>query len=162
MQTIQSISLLAYLAEHHGIWGPFLVIAPASTLHNWQQELQRFVPRLKAIPYWGVPKDREVLRKIWSRKNQTFNEDSPFHILITSYQMVSFVPVHCLYRRAALILLGCHGREILLGIAMAVHDFGRSASHQELSLEPMEISLVAALQKPATFDRYTYPEFHAG
>lgn len=86
-KTIQSISLLAYLAEHHNLWGPFLVIAPASTLHNWQQELARFVPRLKALPYWGSPKDRETLRKIWSRKNQTFSEDSPFHILITSYQL---------------------------------------------------------------------------
>ncbi|KIR33206.1 DNA helicase INO80 [Cryptococcus deuterogattii MMRL2647] len=86
-KTIQSISLLAYLAEHHNLWGPFLVIAPASTLHNWQQELARFVPRLKALPYWGSPKDRETLRKIWSRKNQTFSEESPFHILVTSYQL---------------------------------------------------------------------------
>lgn len=86
-KTIQSISLLAYLAEVHNIWGPFLVIAPASTLHNWQQELTRFVPRLKALPYWGGPKDRETLRRIWNRKNQTFTEDSPFHILVTSYQL---------------------------------------------------------------------------
>ncbi|WVF69267.1 hypothetical protein IAT40_004043 [Kwoniella sp. CBS 6097] len=86
-KTIQSISLLAYLAEHHNLWGPFLVIAPSSTLHNWQQELARFVPRLKALPYWGSPKDRETLRRIWSRKNQTFHEGSPFHILVTSYQL---------------------------------------------------------------------------
>ncbi|WVW84451.1 hypothetical protein I302_106485 [Kwoniella bestiolae CBS 10118] len=86
-KTIQSISLLAYLAEVHNLWGPFLVIAPSSTLHNWQQELARFVPRLKALPYWGSPKDRETLRRIWSRKNQTFNESSPFHILVTSYQL---------------------------------------------------------------------------
>jgi DNA helicase INO80 len=86
-KTIQSISLLAYLAESHNLWGPFLVIAPASTLHNWQQELVRFVPRLKALPYWGSPKDRETLRRIWNKKNQTFSEDSPFHILVTSYQL---------------------------------------------------------------------------
>lgn len=92
-QTIQSISLLAYLAEHHNLWGPFLVISPSSTLHNWQQELARFVPKLKALPYWGSPKDRETLRRIWSRKNMTFNEDSPFHILVTSYQLVSLDPV---------------------------------------------------------------------
>ena len=93
-QTIQSISLLAYLAEHHNIWGPFLVIAPSSTLHNWQQELVRFVPRLKALPYWGTPKDRETLRRIWSRKNMTFSEDSPFHVLVTSYQLVSLQYIH--------------------------------------------------------------------
>jgi DNA helicase INO80 len=43
-KTVQSISLMAYLAETNNIWGPFLIIAPASTLHNWQQEVTRFVP----------------------------------------------------------------------------------------------------------------------
>jgi len=37
------------------IWGPFLVISPASTLHNWQQEFARFTPKFKVIPYWGNP-----------------------------------------------------------------------------------------------------------
>ncbi|KAJ3517373.1 hypothetical protein NLJ89_g556 [Agrocybe chaxingu] len=88
-KTVQSISLLAYLAETHDIWGPFLVVAPASTLHNWQQELTRFVPRLKAIPYWGNVKDRATLRKFWSKKEISYNQDAPFHILITSYQLVT-------------------------------------------------------------------------
>ena len=46
-KTVQSISLMAYLAEVHNIWGPFLVIAPASTLHNWQQEVSKFVPSFR-------------------------------------------------------------------------------------------------------------------
>lgn len=86
---MQSISLLAYLAETHDIWGPFLVVAPASTLHNWQQELTRFVPGLKALPYWGNVKDRTTLRKFWSKKEINYNKDAPFHVLITSYQLVS-------------------------------------------------------------------------
>jgi len=88
LQTVQSISLLAYLAETHDIWGPFLVVAPASTLHNWQQELTRFVPGLKAIPYWGNVKDRATLRKFWSKKEISYNQDAPFHVLVTSYQLV--------------------------------------------------------------------------
>lgn len=88
-QTVQSISLLAYLAEAHGIWGPFLVIAPASTLHNWQQELTRFVPQLKTLPYWGNVKDRAVLRKFWNKKQICYDRDAPFHVLVTSYQLVS-------------------------------------------------------------------------
>ncbi|KAG6911866.1 hypothetical protein DXG01_000113 [Tephrocybe rancida] len=87
--TVQSISLLSYLAETHDIWGPFLVVAPASTLHNWQQEITRFVPGLKALPYWGNVKDRATLRKFWSKKDITYNKDAPFHILITSYQLVT-------------------------------------------------------------------------
>jgi DNA helicase INO80 len=88
-QTVQSISVLAYLIERHDIWGPFLVIAPASTLFNWQQELARFVPEVKALPYWGNPKERALLRKFWSKKEISYNEDAPFNVLITSYQMAS-------------------------------------------------------------------------
>ncbi|KAL0954285.1 hypothetical protein HGRIS_005413 [Hohenbuehelia grisea] len=88
-KTVQSISLLAYLAETHDIWGPFLVVAPASTLQNWQQELARFVPKLKTLPYWGNVKDRATLRKFWSKKGISFDQDALFHVLITSYQLVT-------------------------------------------------------------------------
>lgn len=87
-KTIQSISVMGYLAEKHNIWGPFLVIAPASTLHNWQQEIARFVPELKVLPYWGNAKDRKVLRKFWDRKHITYTNESDFHVLVTSYQLV--------------------------------------------------------------------------
>lgn len=87
-KTVQSISVMGYLAEKHNIWGPFLVIAPSSTLHNWQQEITRFVPEIKCLPYWGNAKDRKVLRKFWDRKHITYTKESPFHVLITSYQLV--------------------------------------------------------------------------
>ncbi|KIW20504.1 hypothetical protein PV08_01079 [Exophiala spinifera] len=87
-KTVQSISVMGYLAEQHNVWGPFLVIAPASTLHNWQQEITRFVPAIKVLPYWGNAKDRKVLRKFWDRKHVTYTKDSEFHVLVTSYQLV--------------------------------------------------------------------------
>lgn len=87
-KTVQSISVMGYLAEYHNIWGPFLVIAPASTLHNWQQEITKFVPTLKVLPYWGNAKDRKILRKFWDRKHVTYSQDSEFHVLVTSYQLV--------------------------------------------------------------------------
>ena len=40
-KTIQTLALLAHLAEKENIWGPFLVVSPAGTLHNWQQECER-------------------------------------------------------------------------------------------------------------------------
>lgn len=36
-KTIQAIALLSHISEHKGIWGPFLIVAPNSTLYNWQQ-----------------------------------------------------------------------------------------------------------------------------
>ncbi|RKO95655.1 hypothetical protein CAUPRSCDRAFT_12644 [Caulochytrium protostelioides] len=86
-KTVQSISLMSYLAEQHNIWGPFLVISPASTLHNWQQEITKFTPNLKALPYWGNQADRKILRRFWSKK-KLYSRDAPFHVLITSYQIV--------------------------------------------------------------------------
>ncbi|XP_065832457.1 chromatin-remodeling ATPase INO80-like [Oscarella lobularis] len=88
-KTVQSIALLAHLAETQNIWGPFLVVAPASTLHNWQQEVTRFVPAFKVLPYWGTAAERKILRKFWSQDKLTvYSKDAPFHILITSYQLV--------------------------------------------------------------------------
>ncbi|RFN49952.1 DNA helicase ino80 [Fusarium flagelliforme] len=87
-KTVQSISVMAYLAEKHDIWGPFLVVAPASTLHNWQQEIAKFVPEFKILPYWGSGSDRKVLRKFWDRKHTTYRKDAPFHVCVTSYQLV--------------------------------------------------------------------------
>ncbi|ODV91452.1 hypothetical protein CANCADRAFT_19857, partial [Tortispora caseinolytica NRRL Y-17796] len=87
-KTVQSMSVMAYLAETHNIWGPFLVIAPASTLHNWQQEISRFIPDFRVLPYWGNTKDRKILRKFWDRKRLTYDKNSDFHVLVTSYQLV--------------------------------------------------------------------------
>ncbi|XP_076441698.1 chromatin-remodeling ATPase INO80-like isoform X2 [Babylonia areolata] len=86
-KTVQSIAFLAHLSETQGIWGPFLVIAPASTLHNWQQEVSRFVPEFKVVPYWGNTQDRKVLRKFWDSK-LLHTKSASFHVVITSYQLV--------------------------------------------------------------------------
>lgn len=86
-KTVQTIAFLATLVKVQGIWGPFLVIAPASTLHNWQQEFTKFVPDFKVLPYWGNPSDRKVLRKFWSQKD-LHTANASFHVLITSYQLV--------------------------------------------------------------------------
>lgn len=69
------------------VWGPFLIISPASTLHNWQQEIAKFVPDFKVIPYWGNPHERKILRQFWVPKDMHTKKAS-FHVVITSYQIV--------------------------------------------------------------------------
>ncbi|KAH8344440.1 hypothetical protein KR084_011817 [Drosophila pseudotakahashii] len=86
-KTVQSIAFLCHVAEHYGVWGPFLVISPASTLHNWQQEMSRFVPDFKVVPYWGSPGERKILRQFWDQKH-LHTRDASFHVVITSYQLV--------------------------------------------------------------------------
>lgn len=86
-KTVQSIAFLCHVAENYGVWGPFLIISPASTLHNWQQEMERFVPDFNVVPYWGSPNERKILRQFWEQKD-LHTKDATFHVVITSYQLV--------------------------------------------------------------------------
>jgi DNA helicase INO80 len=58
-KTIQAIALIAHLSENRGNWGPFLIVAPSTTLFNWQSEIQKFAPELNVLPYWGNLADRK-------------------------------------------------------------------------------------------------------
>lgn len=86
-KTIQTIALLAHLSYNKNIWGPFLVICPSSTLYNWQNEVKKFCPAFKVLPYWGQMKERKSLRRYMQNKKLGC-EDSVFHLCITSYQLV--------------------------------------------------------------------------
>jgi ATP-dependent DNA helicase len=55
-KTLQTISFLAFLKEK-GVWGPFLIACPVSTLHNWVSEINRFAPEMNVIHYHGTPPD---------------------------------------------------------------------------------------------------------
>ena len=79
-KTLQTISLLAYLASYKGIWGPHLVIVPTSVIINWETELKRFCPGLKVLTYYGSAKRRKELRTGWTKANW-------YHVVITSYQL---------------------------------------------------------------------------
>lgn len=87
-KTLQTISFLAYLCEEEDNWGPFLVVSPKATLHNWQQEVTKFCPDLKVLPYWGNKNDRNELRKYWSHKRM-YRRDSEFQVCITSYETLT-------------------------------------------------------------------------
>jgi len=86
-KTVQSTALLAHLAESKEIWGPFIIVSPSSTLHNWQREIAKFCPQFKVLPYWGSQKDRKFLRKDFTSP-LLFTRNAPFHVLITSYQLL--------------------------------------------------------------------------
>jgi len=85
-KTIQAISFLAHLAEEKNIWGPFLVVAPGSTLHNWDREIQSFYPKFKVLPYWGNKVQRRDIRPLIHPK-KLYSSNS-HHIVVTSYDIV--------------------------------------------------------------------------
>ncbi|KAJ4962204.1 hypothetical protein NE237_022143 [Protea cynaroides] len=81
-KTIQTIAFLAHLKEK-GLDGPYLVIAPLSTLSNWVNEISRFTPSINAIIYHGDRKERQEIRK----KYMTKAVGPKFPIVVTSYQV---------------------------------------------------------------------------
>ncbi|XP_028788424.1 ATP-dependent DNA helicase DDM1-like isoform X2 [Neltuma alba] len=81
-KTIQTIGFLAHL-KGKGLDGPYLIIAPLSTLSNWMSEISRFAPTLTAIIYHGDKKDRDEIR----RKHMPRTIGPKFPIVITSYEV---------------------------------------------------------------------------
>ncbi|XP_010464936.1 PREDICTED: ATP-dependent DNA helicase DDM1-like isoform X2 [Camelina sativa] len=81
-KTIQTIGFLSHL-KGNGLDGPYLVIAPLSTLSNWFNEITRFTPSINAIIYHGDKKHRDELR----RKHMPKTVGPKFPIVITSFEV---------------------------------------------------------------------------
>ena len=83
-KTIQAISLIAHLKEQ-GITGPFLVIAPLTTLNNWNDEFKRWTPSIETVIYHGSKEERQEIReREMGLRNQ---KKMDFPVVCTSYQI---------------------------------------------------------------------------
>jgi len=86
-KTIQCIALFCHLYEM-GVPGPFLVVAPLSTVPNWCNEFKRFAPEIPCILYHGTKAEREVLRR---RAKEKYSSDlAPVkmrNVFVTSYEI---------------------------------------------------------------------------
>lgn len=98
-KTIQCISFLSWLAIQRGIVGPFLVVAPLSTIASWQRECEKWAGFLNTVIYTGSKKSREIIREYeWyatertkgsGRHAKTSSKSTiKFSILITTYEFV--------------------------------------------------------------------------
>ncbi|OAY57380.1 ATP-dependent DNA helicase DDM1 isoform X1 [Manihot esculenta] len=81
-KTIQTIGFLAHL-KGNGLHGPYLVVAPLSTLSNWVNEFSRFAPSVNAIIYHGDMKQRNEIRS----KYMPRSIGPKFPIIVTSYEI---------------------------------------------------------------------------
>ncbi|KAG6537882.1 hypothetical protein ZIOFF_002985 [Zingiber officinale] len=103
-KTIQSIAFLASLFEEN--ISPYLVVAPLSTLRNWEREFATWAPHMNVVMYVGSSQAREVIRKyefyypkLKSKKHkkkkliQSSNQNKQarikFNVLLTSYEMIN-------------------------------------------------------------------------
>ncbi|ETS82652.1 hypothetical protein PFICI_04528 [Pestalotiopsis fici W106-1] len=92
-KTIQTISLVALLREQEAYYGPHLIIAPLSTLSNWQDEFQKWTPSIPFALYHGKPEERQAIyknkiNKNYKRKGTTGSALAGFPVVCTSYEMI--------------------------------------------------------------------------
>ncbi|KAG6409519.1 hypothetical protein SASPL_127559 [Salvia splendens] len=103
-KTIQSIAFLASLYEEN-ISSPHLVVAPLSTLRNWEREFATWAPHMNVVMYVGASQARAVIREyeFYYPKNHKKNKKKKsgqsvsesrhdrikFDVLLTSYEMIN-------------------------------------------------------------------------
>lgn len=87
-KTIQTIALFCHLAEM-GVPGPFLVVAPLSTVPNWVKEFKKFAPAFPVVLYHGNAAERMELRKKKMGESATIEgiETKVKNVFVTSFEI---------------------------------------------------------------------------
>lgn len=72
-KTVQAVSFVETLRRQEGVRGPFLVIAPLSTIGHWQREFGSWT-NLNVITYIGSRENRQLIREHeWSHRDAEGN-----------------------------------------------------------------------------------------
>lgn len=108
--TIQTIAFLLHLKEQDALESPTLLVCPTSVLGNWEREVKKFAPSLKAIVHHG---DKRLKGKAFAKAVQDKQ------LVITSYPLV--------YRDAT-TLEGVSWRGIVLDEAQNIKNPGAKQS----------------------------------
>ena len=89
-KTIQSLTFLHAVFEY-GIRGPFLVIAPLSTIPNWQREIESWTD-LNVVVYHGSSTSRSMIHDYEmfykNEKGNVIKDLTKFHVLITTFEII--------------------------------------------------------------------------
>lgn len=84
-KTIQVIALICHLLERKTP-GPYLIVAPLTTLPNWMAEFKRFAPKVPVVLFHGSEAVRKGLFRTIKRKYDVGDfETNP--VVLTSYQV---------------------------------------------------------------------------
>ncbi|XP_043267745.1 lymphocyte-specific helicase-like [Venturia canescens] len=84
-KTIQVIALFCHLLERRQD-GPYLIIAPLSTIPNWISEFERFAPNLPVVLFHGSQEARAAAMKKFKVKHKVTETYYTYPILITTYE----------------------------------------------------------------------------
>ncbi|KAF7684114.1 putative global transcription activator SNF2L1 [Astathelohania contejeani] len=78
-KTLQTITFIGYLKLFEGVNKAHLLIVPKSILHNWQSEVNKFIPELKMFVLHAPKKEL--------KKTEQEMKKSRFDVCITTFEM---------------------------------------------------------------------------
>ncbi|XP_045520347.1 chromodomain-helicase-DNA-binding protein 7-like [Pieris brassicae] len=89
-KTIQSLTFVNSVWEY-GIRGPFLIIAPLSTIPNWQREFEAWTD-MNVIVYHGSQQSKSMIQEyefFYKNENgEPVKELTKFNVLITTFEII--------------------------------------------------------------------------
>lgn len=86
-KTIQVIALICHLVEKKQS-GPFLIVAPLSTIPNWLMEFERFAPDIPVVLFYGSIEERRAAHKEIKKKHLVQNNYKTQPVVITTYEII--------------------------------------------------------------------------
>ena len=92
-KTVQTLAHLAMEKQHGRLNKPSLIVAPVSTLGNWQQEIHRFAPELRCLTLHGA------------RRRESFSLIDKVDVVITGYPLLQLDSDTLLARDFYLVIL---------------------------------------------------------
>ncbi|XP_014487860.1 PREDICTED: lymphoid-specific helicase-like [Dinoponera quadriceps] len=85
-KTIQVIALLCHLIEKQQA-GPYLIIAPLSTIPNWMLEFERFAPDIPVVLLYGSKEERSITYPKIKKKYNITSDYKTQPVVITTFEM---------------------------------------------------------------------------
>ncbi|XP_011301308.1 lymphocyte-specific helicase-like [Fopius arisanus] len=85
-KTIQVIAMIAHLLEKRQA-GPFLIIAPLSTIPNWLMEFERFAPKIPVVLLYGTSQER-VQQARTIKKTASVDGFRTLPVVLTTYEII--------------------------------------------------------------------------
>ena len=92
-KTVQTLAHLALEKQQGRLTKPALIVAPVSTLSNWQQEVHRFAPHLEVLVLHG------------SRRKESFALIDKVDVVVTGYSLLQLDSEVLLAREYYLVIL---------------------------------------------------------
>ena len=86
-KTIQSLCFLLLLKKNYGIRGPFLILAPLSTIPNWMDEIEEWT-NFRAVSLTGNIQARSVIEQYCLYYNENDQSKLIFDILILPIEAI--------------------------------------------------------------------------